>query len=91
MAQQELPFSRDLGYLDKFLTSLRSHAEGLAEPQRSELMTLVSAEVAAWDRIKALLAGQAPASESVGPGPVAPTPGPSAPRGLTVGSLMPGP
>jgi len=86
MAQQDLPFSRDLGYLDKFLTSLRAHAEGLAEPQRSELLKLVNAEVATWGRIRDLLAGEAPASASK----PAPAPGMSAPRGLTVGSLMPG-
>ncbi|HEY9857483.1 MAG TPA: hypothetical protein V6D05_17190 [Stenomitos sp.] len=85
MAQQDLPFSRDLGYLDKFLTSLRAHAESLGEPRRSELLRLVNAEVATWGRIRTLLAGQAPADMAT-PAPATPI----VPRGLTVGSLMPG-
>lgn len=82
MARDELPFSRDLGYLDRFLVSLRAHADALPEPRRGELLRLVSAERDRWDRIKSLLAGQdsevAEASAGV-----------PASSGLTVGSLIP--
>lgn len=99
MAEQDLPFARDFGYLDKFLTNLGTHADGLPEPQRSELKRLVSAEVSQWERIKALLRGEmpiAPTSKPAAPAtsaPVAPAAAPmaEAKRGLTVGSLMPRP
>ncbi len=97
MAEQDLPFARDLGYLDKFLTGLGAHADSLSEPQRSELKRLVEAEVSQWARIKALLQGEAPAAQShSAPGPAAsdqkaPDPAPVSRRGLTVGSLMPRP
>lgn len=85
MARDDLPFSRDLGYLDRFLVALRAHAEALPEPQRAEFLGLVSAEHDRWERIKSLLAGQG--SES----PVAPEASAGVPvsGGLTVGSLIP--
>lgn len=87
MAQQDLPFSRDLGYLDKFLAGLGAHAETLPEPQRSELRRLVAAEVDHWKVIKGLLSGEAPVARQAAPAPPA-DPAPMAQRGLTVGSLL---
>lgn len=86
MAQQDLPFARDFGYLDKFLTNLRTHAETLPEPQRGELAKLVAAEASHWDRIKDLLGGEPTAAPANPPS----SPVGSAPRGLTVGSLLAG-
>lgn len=85
MAREELPFSRDLGYLDRFLVSLRGHADTLPEPRRSELLRLVSAERDSWDRITSLLAGQdSEPAEASDPSAGVPTS-----SGLTVGSLIP--
>lgn len=78
MAQSDLPFARDLGYLDKFLAALRGHAEGLPEPRRQELLRLLASEDGQWARIKALLG-----AEACDP--------PEVPRGLTVGSLIASP
>lgn len=85
MAREELPFSRDLGYLDRFLVSLRAHADALPEPRRGELLGLVSAERDRWERIKSLLAGQ----DSESPEAPQPSAGQLASSGLTVGSLIP--
>lgn len=87
MAQEDLPFARDLGYLDKFLKTLATHAESMPEPQRAELLRLVAAEAAHWDRIKALLSGNAASAPAAAPVASAALVS-AAPRGLTVGSLM---
>lgn len=88
-------FARDLGYLDKFLVSLKTHAGTLSEPQRSELLGLLDEEAQRWGRIKGILDGQAaPAAASAkaeasnSPAPVAGSVEPAS-RGWTVGSLMP--
>ena len=93
-------FSRDLGYLDKFLQGLRDHAATLGEPAASRLGTLLGEQDRAWAEIKSLLAG-APVSASVAPvasgSPAPREPGAGNPQGstseapskrLTVGSLM---
>lgn len=91
-------FSRDLGYLDKFLQGLRDYAATLGEPAASRLGTLLGEQDRAWAEIKSLLAGapvsaSAPAPASSAPRergtetPAAPTPEAPAKR-LTVGSLM---
>ncbi|MBO9539540.1 hypothetical protein J7643_03005 [bacterium] len=91
---QEASFARDLGYLDKFLTNLKTHAGSLAEPQRGELVKLLDEEVQRWDRIKALLSGvavapQETASASAPAVKTAPAQAERAGKGWTVGSLMP--
>lgn len=82
MAETDLPFARDLGYLDKFLAALRAHAGGRPEPERAELSQLLAEETERWERIKALLSGE-------GRRPVAAEPRAPARPGLTIGSLMP--
>lgn len=90
MAEQA-SFARDLGYLDKFLVSLKTHAGTMSEPQRSELIDLVSEQVERWGRIKGILSGQAAPVEAAGTKDAEPAPAQagSATRGWTVGSLMP--
>lgn len=89
-------FSRDLGYLDKFLQGLRDHAATLGEPAASRLGTLLGEQDRAWAEIKSLLAGapvsaSAPASPALRErgteAPAAPSSEPPSKR-LTVGSLM---
>jgi len=92
-------FSRDLGYLDKFLLGLRAHAATLDASAGSRLVTLLDEQDRAWSEIRGILAGGSGAS----PGPAgapeaeaAPAPesapeavAPEAPyKRLTVGSLM---
>jgi hypothetical protein len=89
-------FSRDFGYLDKFLSNLANHAATLPEPQGSRLKQLMAEETARWAEVKRLLAGEAPSAPTTAPAvaPAAPTPSPApearaaAPAGLTVGSLL---
>lgn len=94
-------FARDLGYLDKFLTSLTAHAATLPGEQGARLKQLMAEEGQRWAEIKRLLDGQAPASNA-GPGPagmaVAPVAAVTAPAltgppkpssmSFTVGSLL---
>lgn len=93
MAEQA-SFARDLGYLDKFLAALAAHAEGLSEPDRTELLGLLAEENARWPQIKALLEGKAPARPQGGAETKPRAPEPAAQQqtaapGWTVGSLMP--
>ena len=93
-------FSRDLGYLDKFLQGLRAHAATLGEPAGSRLAALLNEQDRAWTEIRGILAGNpgtsatAPAAsepkasqEPEARGERAPAPESSAKR-LTVGSLI---
>lgn len=50
-------FSRDLGYLDKFLRALRDHAATLEAPASTRLLALLDEQDRAWSEIKGLLAG----------------------------------
>lgn len=53
------PFARDLGYLAKFLESLRAHA-GTLDPARGQrLLALLDEEAERWEEIKRILAGEA--------------------------------
>lgn len=87
-------FSRDLGYLDKFLKGLRAHAMTLAEPSRTRLSTLLDEQDQAWAEIKEHLAGVPATNVSTAlgaPEPAAQDAGRNAaipPKRLTVGSLM---
>ena len=93
-----MDFSRDFGYLDKFLVNVAQAAEALPPAQAARLKQLMAEETARWAEVKRLLAGEAPsapvASTSAAGVPsqpaAAPAPGPAgaAPVGLTVGSLM---
>lgn len=60
-------FSRDLGYLDKFLHGLRAHAATLGEPAGSRLAALMDEQDRAWTEIKGILAGGS-GSGSANPG-----------------------
>jgi hypothetical protein len=91
-------FSRDLGYLDKFLQGLRDHAATLGEPAGSRLGELLDEQDRAWAEIKGLLAGSPvttsssttvtpPASESTTES-AAPPAAEAPSKRLTVGSLM---
>ncbi len=91
-------FSRDLGYLDKFLQGLRDHAATLGEPAASRLGTLLGEQDRAWAEIKSLLAAAPVSASATAPAspalrerrtetPAAPTPEAPSKR-LTVGSLM---
>jgi hypothetical protein len=52
-------FSRDLGYLDKFLQGLRDHAASLGDPAATRLSTLLDQQDRAWAEIRGLLSGGA--------------------------------
>jgi hypothetical protein len=90
-------FSRDLGYLDKFLQGLREHAATLGEPAAARLGALLDEQDRAWAEIKPLLSGS-PVTSSTATGTAAPAENaaenaapmaPEAPsKRLTVGSLM---
>jgi len=95
------PFARDLGYLAKFLDSLRTHSGNLDPIAGQRLLSLLDEEVARWNEIRALLAGAAPeaggsaaaaagqAASSAGSAASPGTPaGSRPPAGLTVGSLL---
>lgn len=94
-------FSRDLGYLDKFLSGLRDHAATLGEPAGARLLALLDEQDRAWSEIRGILAGGTgapaaakPASEteptSAAPEASVAAVTPEAPyKRLTVGSLMP--
>lgn len=101
MAQVD-PFARDLGYLAKFLESLRSHAATLEPVAGQRLLSLLDEEAGRWDEIKRILAGQvpgAPAAQAVAQPQASKAPEPEAPpapqpevgrpnaTGFTVGSL----
>lgn len=94
-------FSRDLGYLDKFLQGLRAHAATLGEPAASRLASMLGEQERAWGEIRSLLAGaKATASGATGPGSEASnasSPGSAtatasqtsaSPRRFTVGSMI---
>ena len=93
-------FSRDLGYLDKFLQGLRAHAATLDASASSRLVTLLDEQDRAWSEIRGILAGGGGASSTAKPATVS-EPAPAAPdssaaavtpeapyKRLTVGSLM---
>ncbi len=50
-------FSRDLGYLDRFLQGLRDHAASLGEPAAARLGALLDEQDRAWTEIRGLLSG----------------------------------
>lgn len=86
-SKHAISFARDLGYLDQFLARLKAHAAGLSGPQGAELTRLLSEEDARWQQIKALLAPGIAPQETRPPSEASTTE--AAPRGWTVGSLMP--
>jgi hypothetical protein len=67
MAENDADFARDLGYLDKFLAGLATHAKSLPEPAGSRLAALVAEELVRWREITSLLQGE-PVTEE-GPEP----------------------
>lgn len=84
-------FSRDFGYLDKFLVNIAAHAATLPEPQGSRLKQLMVEETARWAEVRRLLAGENPAAAPAPAAVPAPSPAPEAKPaspGLTVGSLL---
>lgn len=97
-------FSRDLGYLDKFLQGLREHAATLGAPGGSRLLALLDEQDQAWGEIRGILAGGSGASSESGKASTsrnasttdeasaAPAAGAAIPevpsKRLTVGSLM---
>lgn len=92
-------FSRDLGYLDKFLMALRAHAETLGDAEASRLKALLDAQDRSWAEIRGLLGGEkaaAPASSASVEAPKEEAPPVAAreavrealPKRLTVGSLI---
>ena len=97
-------FSRDLGYLDKFLQGLRAHAATLGGSAGTRLSALMDEQDRAWAEIKGILEG-APVAQSASPAAsagamrsaaesvssepaTAARSAEAAPRRLTVGSLM---
>ncbi len=87
-------FSRDLGYLAKFLGGLRTHASTLG-PAGTRLEALLDEQDRAWAEIQALLAGsQVIADPTIGKTALAGAPMPTtaakgaSTRRLTVGSLL---
>jgi hypothetical protein len=74
-------FTRDLGYLDKFLASVRAHAGTLGGPAGSRLAQLMDEEQARWTEIRGLLAsGGNPGPAAAAPAnPAAPPAPPLAP------------
>lgn len=94
-------FSRDLGYLDKFLSALRAQAVALGGTSGSRLATLMDEQERAWTEIRAILGGSpasaSDASEGAAAGmPTTPetpaigldTPPAASAKTLTVGSLI---
>lgn len=64
-------FSRDLGYLDKFLQGLHAHAGTLGEPASSRLAALLDEQERVWGEIRGLLTGtpEAAGAPTGDPGP----------------------
>lgn len=93
MAQVD-PFARDLGYLAKFLESLRTHASTLDPAEGQRLLSLLDEESGRWAEIKQILAGEAtsnPGTTAAAEPASAEPPQAGRPRpfstGFTVGSL----
>lgn len=59
MAAPEGPFDRDLSYLARFLDKLGEHAAALGGDVGTTLGTLIDEEKGRWERIAALLVGEA--------------------------------
>ena len=76
-------FSRDLGYLDKFLQGLRAHAATLKAPAGSRLVALMDEQDRAWAEIRGILAGDPGAIASAPAAPGSESPREEADRGVT--------
>lgn len=82
-------FARDFGYLDKFLVNVAKHADTLPAERGGRLKQLMAEETTRWEEVKRLLAGAAPTATTIANvASPANVPGPVAPTGLTVGSLL---
>lgn len=83
--EQPDEFSRDLGYLARFLDKLAAHAGTLPGERGARLAQLIAEEGERWSEISALLGGEA----SVAAAPRGePAPEEGVRPSLTVGSLV---
>ena len=72
-------FTRDFGYLEKFLVNMAKHAETLPPERGGRLKQIMAEESSRWEEVKRLLAGSAPTAPTMTnvASPASPAPAPA--------------